>query len=97
MAELHFVELAVGVGFLDGFGKFWHGALKVGHSAEVVRKFLLSGLQCLVADDFPHRRTHDAVLAATLLGHGVRTFYTRNLKDFWDAGFERIIDPLGAM
>ena len=54
-------------------------------------------MQSLEADDFPYRRTHDAVLAATLLGHGVRTFYTRNLKDFRDAGFERIIDPLGAM
>lgn len=25
-------------------GEFWHGAIKAGHSAEVVRKFLLSGL-----------------------------------------------------
>lgn len=25
-------------------GEFWHGALKAGHDAEIVRKFLLSGL-----------------------------------------------------
>jgi hypothetical protein len=25
-------------------GEFWHGAIKAGHNAEVVRKFLLSGL-----------------------------------------------------
>jgi uncharacterized protein len=43
---------------------------------------------------FPYQRTHDAVLAATLRHHGVRIFYTRNTKDFHDAGFEKVIDPI---
>jgi predicted nucleic acid-binding protein len=44
--------------------------------------------------DFPYQRTHDAVLAATLRNHDVRVFYTRNTKDFQDAGFEKVIDPI---
>jgi len=45
--------------------------------------------------DFPYQRTHDAVLAATLLQHGVKDFYTRNTKDFMSAGFRNVINPLG--
>jgi toxin-antitoxin system PIN domain toxin len=45
---------------------------------------------------FPYQRTHDAVLSATLRHHGVRIFYTRNTKDFQDAGFEKVIDPVSA-
>lgn len=45
-------------------------------------------------DDFPSRRTHDAVLAATLMSHGVKTFYTRNTKDFADVGFQKLINPV---
>jgi toxin-antitoxin system PIN domain toxin len=48
----------------------------------------------LERDDFPSRRTHDAVLAATLRSHGVKTFYTRNAKDFVDAGFQQLINPV---
>jgi toxin-antitoxin system PIN domain toxin len=48
----------------------------------------------LERDDFPARRTHDAVLAATLQSHGVKTFYTRNTKDFLDAGFQKLINPV---
>jgi toxin-antitoxin system PIN domain toxin len=48
----------------------------------------------LARDDFPSRRTHDAVLASTLLSHGVKTFYTRNTKDFVDAGFQKLINPV---
>ena len=48
----------------------------------------------LQAEDFPYRRTHDAVLAATLLSHGVRTFYTRNIKDFVSAGFDQVTNPI---
>jgi toxin-antitoxin system PIN domain toxin len=44
--------------------------------------------------DFPYRRTFDAVLAATLLAHGVDTFYTHNLKDFGGSGFAKLIDPI---
>lgn len=48
----------------------------------------------LQAADFPFRRTHDAVLAATLISHGVKTFYTRNTKDFIGAGFRELINPV---
>ena len=48
----------------------------------------------LGADDFPFRRTHDAVLTATLISHGVKTFYTRNMKDFITAGFRELINPV---
>ena len=48
----------------------------------------------LEKENFPSRRTHDAVLAATLQRHGVKTFYTRNTKDFADAGFEELINPV---
>ena len=48
----------------------------------------------LEADDFPFRRTHDAVLTATLLSHGVKNFYTRNTKDFISAGFLKLINPV---
>ena len=54
-------------------------------------------LRNLQADDFPYRRTHDAVLAVTLVSHGVKTFYTRNTKDFLTAGFEKVINPLGSL
>ena len=42
---------------------------------------------------FAKRRIHDVRLAKTLLHHGVDTFYTRNMKDFRDVGFARVIDP----
>ena len=51
-------------------------------------------IRSLEADDFPYRRTHDAVLAATLLSHGVNKFYTRNTKDFESAGFDMVINPV---
>ena len=43
---------------------------------------------------FPYQRTHDAVLGATLRRHGVKVFYTRNVKDFGDAGLPSIINPI---
>ena len=39
------------------------------------------------------RRIFDLRLAATLRHHGVREFATRNLRDFSDAGFDRVWDP----
>ncbi len=48
----------------------------------------------LESDHFPYRRTHDAILAATLVNHGVKKFYTRNTKDFIDSGFQAVINPL---
>ena len=45
-------------------------------------------------DDFPSRRTHYAVLAANLQRHGVKTFFTRNTKDFAEAGFQKLINPI---
>jgi len=44
--------------------------------------------------DFPYQRTHDTVLAATLMQHGVKIFYTRNTKDFINCGFQQVVDPL---
>lgn len=66
------------------------GLLHCGYTSEC-----WSGLiRHLKADDFPFRRTHDAVLAATLISHGVKTFYTRNTKDFLAAGFRELINPV---
>lgn len=44
--------------------------------------------------EFPYQRTHDAVLAGTLLKAGVKTFYTRNLKDFEGYGFTTLVNPI---
>ena len=43
---------------------------------------------------FPYQRTHDVVLGETLRGNGVTAFYTHNTKDFADAGFAHLIDPI---
>jgi len=48
----------------------------------------------LSAPAFPRRRTYDLVLAVTLRGNGVTEFYTRNVTDFRDAGFERLVNPI---
>ena len=53
--------------------------------------------QNLRSEDFPFRRTHDAVLAATLLAHGVKTFYTRNTKDFLASGIPQVLNPVDSM
>lgn len=45
-------------------------------------------------DGFPARRTFDLMLAATLRANGVRTFYTRNARDFRDLAFFEVIDPV---
>lgn len=44
--------------------------------------------------DFPYQRTHDAVLAETLLKAGVQTLYTRNIKDFEGYGFASLVNPI---
>lgn len=36
----------------------------------------------------------DVVLAVTLYNHGVKTFYTRNVKDFISLGLFEVVDPL---
>lgn len=46
--------------------------------------------------DFPYQRTHDAVLAETLLRAGVQTLYTRNIKDFEGYSFATLINPIDA-
>jgi len=66
------------------------GVMHCGYNSECWDRLMLK----LQADDFPYRRTHDAVLAATLLSHGVKTFYTRNTKDFVSAGFDQVINPV---
>jgi predicted nucleic acid-binding protein len=43
---------------------------------------------------FPAAGSFDAVLAVTLKANGVKTFYTRNTKDFDNYGFEKVINPL---
>ncbi len=43
---------------------------------------------------FPYQRTHDCVLGVTLVNQGVKTFYTRNEKDFVGAGFQKIVNPI---
>jgi len=43
---------------------------------------------------FPRRRTYDLVLAVTLRTAGVTEFYTRNVVDFRDAGFARVVNPI---
>jgi uncharacterized protein len=45
--------------------------------------------------EFARRRIFDVRLALTLRHHGVREFATANEKDFLDAGFERVWNPLG--
>ncbi len=51
-------------------------------------------LKCLEHPRFPYQRTHDALLGITLRRHGVTTFYTRNAKDFSDAGLTKVINPI---
>ena len=46
------------------------------------------------APDFARRRIFDLRLALTLRHHGVTGFATVNGKDFQDAGFERVWNPL---
>ena len=53
-----------------------------------------SVLEKLKSPRFPYQRTQDSVLAETLLGNGVTTFYTRNTRDFATAGFTHLIDPI---
>ncbi len=36
----------------------------------------------------------DRVLAVTLRQHGVETFYTRNVSDFEEFGFKKLINPV---
>jgi predicted nucleic acid-binding protein len=44
--------------------------------------------------DFPYQRTHDQILAQTLLHNGVKSFFTRNTKDFDGIGFEKLVNPI---
>lgn len=43
---------------------------------------------------FPYQRTHDLMLGVTLRRNGVKTFYTRNPKDFSDIGFDHLVNPI---
>lgn len=56
---------------------------------------IMSRLWTTVATpSFPYRRIYDLRLALTLRHHGIKQFATRNIRDFADAGFERVWDPL---
>ncbi len=48
-------------------------------------------------EKFPPRRSFDAILAVTLKAHGVKSFYTRNNKDFDDFRFFNVINPLSSI
>ena len=48
----------------------------------------------LEEDTFPYQRTHDLVLGTTLKANGVTRFYTRNTKDFEEARFVELINPI---
>ena len=54
-----------------------------------------SPLSSILSDrNFHYRRTFDVVLALTLSLNGVRTFYTRNTKDFSSFGLFNVVNPL---
>jgi predicted nucleic acid-binding protein len=48
----------------------------------------------IVKPDFPYQRTHDAVLAETLLKAGVHSLYTRNTKDYEGYGLAALFNPI---
>lgn len=50
--------------------------------------------QYLKSNRFEPRRAFDAVLAVTLIGNAVDSFYTRNTKDFKHFGFRTLINPI---
>ena len=50
-------------------------------------------LALLDQQEFSASRTFDLVLAVTPRRNGVKTFYTRNVKDFADLGWFTVIDP----
>lgn len=51
-------------------------------------------LSALGKPETPYQRTHDIILAATLRASGVTRFHARNRKDFQDAGFDELINPI---
>lgn len=57
------------------------------------RSFMDAVWKRVATPQFAYRRIYDIRLAQTLIHHGVDTFYTRNLKDFRDVGFARVVDP----
>jgi len=61
-------------------------AYETGHFGDIVTQ--------LEKPKFPYQRTHDAVLAVTLRRQGVKVLYTRNVKDFADAGLLNVINPI---
>jgi hypothetical protein len=51
-------------------------------------------LDCLEGPSLAAARTFDAVLAVTLKNHGVKTFFTRNARNFSAFGWFSVVDPL---
>jgi predicted nucleic acid-binding protein len=45
-------------------------------------------------NSFPARRIYDARIAISLKNHGVKEFATRNVKDFKDFNFFKVINPI---
>jgi predicted nucleic acid-binding protein len=50
--------------------------------------------KALRGKNFPARRLFDVVLAKTLIASGVTHFHTRNVKDFEQLGFRKVINPI---
>ena len=57
------------------------------------RKVMQKVWQKAGGHDFARHRIQGMRLAETLKYWGVTEFYTRNTKDFLDAGFENVINP----
>ncbi len=58
------------------------------------RRFHDALWQSLAHGDMPRRRAFDMRLALSLIDAGVKEFATVNLKDFVEAGFEQVFNPL---
>ena len=54
-------------------------------------------MNSLDTNNFPYQHTHDLILGLTLLRNGVKTFYSRNTKDFIEIGFERLVNPIDSV
>ena len=61
---------------------------------EASRQFHNELWPLFASEQFPRRRAYDLRLARSLVVQGVTDFATVNLKDFSEAGFKRVFNPL---
>lgn len=66
------------------------GVLHCGYDARFWGK-VVDGME---TSDRASHHVFDRILAITLLGNGVTTFYTRNQRDFAEFGFQRLVNPV---